>query len=66
MKKLKDRADVGTRNNYPTSFRLSPLALDLLERVSSMHGLTATAWMEMTIRKEASQNNLLSRPRKSD
>ena len=38
---------------FPTSFRLSPLALDMLADLAAMHGLSATSYIEMVIRRDA-------------
>lgn len=38
---------------FPTSFRLSPMALDLLAELAAQHGLSATSYVEMVIRRDA-------------
>ena len=48
---------------FPTSFRLSPLALDMLGELSSMHGLSATGYLEMVIRRDAKALNIHPKPK---
>lgn len=43
---------------FPTSFRLSPLGLDLLAELATAYGLSATSFIEMVIRREAKALNI--------
>ena len=47
---------------FPTSFRLSPLALDLLGELALTHGISATSYIEMIIRRDAKTLNIGPKP----